>query len=145
MRAISIRQPWAWAIMSGLKDIENRSWKTDFRGDVLVHASKKPDDMEAFNFVEQQVEAKNPKSIFILPRNAVDYGGIIGIVEIVDCVSKSSSPWFFGPYGFVLRNPRPLPFQSCRGMLGFFTPGAEWTPPDYLDGRGPRTDAERLS
>jgi hypothetical protein len=42
-------------------------------------------------------------------------------VEIVDCVSESSSPWFFGKYGFVLSNPRvlrnPIP---CKGALGFF-------------------------
>jgi hypothetical protein len=49
-------------------------------------------------------------------------GGIVGIAEIVGCVTKYDSEWFFGPYGFVLANARPLPFMPCRGMLGFFWP-----------------------
>ncbi|WP_229215634.1 ASCH domain-containing protein [Duganella sp. CY15W] len=40
MKALSIRQPWAWLIVNGYKDIENRSWSTNVRGKVLVHASK---------------------------------------------------------------------------------------------------------
>jgi len=47
-------------------------------------------------------------------------GGIVGSVEIVDCVTVSDSPWFDGRYGFVLRNPEPLPFRPMRGALGFF-------------------------
>jgi hypothetical protein len=41
-------------------------------------------------------------------------------VEIVDCVKRSESKWFFGEYGFVLRNPIALPFTPHRGQLGFF-------------------------
>ncbi len=40
MKALSIRQPWAWLILHGGKDIENRDWATRFRGRVLIHASK---------------------------------------------------------------------------------------------------------
>jgi hypothetical protein len=40
-KAISIRQPWAWLIVNGFKDVENRSWKTKYRGPVLVHAGRK--------------------------------------------------------------------------------------------------------
>jgi hypothetical protein len=50
-------------------------------------------------------------------------GGIIGSVELTDCVGGTifnASPWFFGPYGFVLANPEPLPFQPLKGKLGFF-------------------------
>lgn len=51
----------------------------------------------------------------------MQYGGIIGSVEIVDCVEHSYSPWFMGPHGFLLRNPVSLPFVPCRGRLGFFS------------------------
>lgn len=48
-------------------------------------------------------------------------GAIVGQVDVVDCISRDGGPWFFGPYGFVLRNPvsfaRPIP---CKGALGFF-------------------------
>jgi hypothetical protein len=49
-------------------------------------------------------------------------GGIVGIAEIAECVKEHPSPWFFGRYGFVLRNARPLPFRPCVGQLGFFEP-----------------------
>jgi hypothetical protein len=38
----------------------------------------------------------------------------------VDCVTDSNSRWFFGLWGFVLRDPKPLPFQPRRGALGFW-------------------------
>ena len=50
-------------------------------------------------------------------------GGIVGETEIVDCVTRSTSPWFVGEYGFVLRNTKPLPFRVCKGALGLFNPG----------------------
>jgi hypothetical protein len=56
-----------------------------------------------------------------LPRfEDLERGGIIGSVEIVDCVTDYPSRWFSGPFGFVLRDPRPLPFRSLKGRLGFF-------------------------
>lgn len=119
MKAISIRQPWAWLIIHSGKDIENRSWPTSFRGRVLVHASKgmtRSEYEEAYDFVMCEVDPKIcMPTIESLPR-----GGIVGEIEIVDCASQSSSPWFVGPFGFVLRNPKPRPFQQCKGALGFF-------------------------
>ena len=38
MKALSVRAPWWWYIIHGYKDIENREWKTQFRGRVLIHA-----------------------------------------------------------------------------------------------------------
>lgn len=38
LRALTIRQPWAWAIIHGGKDIENRSWNTKHRGPLVIHA-----------------------------------------------------------------------------------------------------------
>ena len=51
---------------------------------------------------------------------AMQRGGIVGSVEIVDCVEDSASRWFVGRYGFVLRDPKPLPFVPWKGALGFF-------------------------
>lgn len=50
----------------------------------------------------------------------LEHGGIVGEVDLVDCVIRSKSAWFEGPYGFVLANPKPLPFVACKGRLGFF-------------------------
>jgi hypothetical protein len=108
MVALSIRQPWAHRILFEGKDIENRSWATRFRGPVLIHAGK-------------AVDADDRESVTPDMRR----GGIVGLVEIVDCVADSDSEWFFGRYGFVLRNPVPLQFVPCKGRLGFFRPDIE--------------------
>jgi hypothetical protein len=39
MRALTIRQPWAWLIVHGHKDLENRTWCTSYRGPLLIHAA----------------------------------------------------------------------------------------------------------
>ncbi|MGA2491891.1 MAG: ASCH domain-containing protein [Roseiarcus sp.] len=120
--ALSIRQPWAWAILYAGKDVENRSWPTRYRGRVLIHAGlsfEGPAHEALLDCAEWARDAgvRAPASLDDLTR-----GGIVGEAEIVDCVESSASPWFFGPYGFALRNARPLPFQPCRGKLGFFSP-----------------------
>jgi hypothetical protein len=113
---ISIRQPWAHLVASGQKDIENRTWKTNFRGRVLVHASqslsrRQYDECIAF-MAGRGVKVELPAYADI-PK-----GGIVGEVEIVDCVTESRSKWFEGDYGFVLRQAKMLPFVSHQGQLG---------------------------
>ena len=134
MKAISIRQPWAWLIIRPdlispaaraaamastevqIKDIENRNWKTKHRGRVLVHAAKGM-TREEYNYVKHFL---SPTSIILPSFSDFDRGGIIGSVEIVDCVNDSNSVWFTGRYGFVLKDPKPLPFIPWKGQLGFF-------------------------
>jgi hypothetical protein len=116
MRALSIRQPWAWLVVSGLKDIENRSWATHFRGRVLVHASK------GMTRAEYDECARFARETGIIIPLAADLkrGGVIGSVDIVDCVARSDSRWFSGIWGFVLRDAAEWDFQPCVGKLGFF-------------------------
>jgi len=118
--ALSIRQPWVHCILHYGKDIENRDWPTKVRGRILIHASQKidVDDIEDGRMIASQA-AKRPISEFP-PPDAYLAGGIVGEVEIIDCVNRSSSPWFFGDYGFVLQNAKPLPFRPLKGRLGFF-------------------------
>jgi len=115
MKALSIRQPWAWLIVNGYKDIENRTWSTDFRGRVYVHAGRR---IEPGDFPEQRDYIR--ESGLILPEEP-PLGAIVGEVTITDCVDTSYSPWFCGPYGFLLSSPvaykDPIPY---RGQLGFF-------------------------
>ena len=114
MKALSIRQPWAWLIIHGGKDIENRTWKTKYRGPVLIHAGKKI-DMAAYSRLADE-------GIGLPPIDELETGGIIGQVDIADCVNCSDSAWFGGPLGFVLENPKPLSFSPCIGRLYFFQP-----------------------
>lgn len=112
MKALSIQQPWAYLIVNGFKDIENRVWPTTFRGEFLVHAGKAYDNDAHIVLRERGI---------ILPRKElIERGGIVGYAHIVDCVEAHPSRWFFGPYGFVLAEAKPLPFRPFRGQLGFF-------------------------
>lgn len=118
MLALSIRQPWAALIMNAGKDIENRVWSTRVRGRILVHAAKgcTRDEMEdALDFAHAATGDRYHADLKTIAR-----GGFVGTVEIVDCVNASSSPWFVGPWGFVLRDPKPIPFVPYKGQLGFF-------------------------
>jgi hypothetical protein len=116
MIALSILQPWAWLIVHGHKDIENRTWATTRRGDILIHAGKRWSR-------EQREDLEHVKDQFphILLPEQFALGGIVGAARILDCVTESSSPWFNGPYGFVLAGARPAPaFVPWKGQLGFF-------------------------
>lgn len=118
---LSIRQPWAWLILCGWKDVENRTWPTKIRGTVLIHAAAGctiREHDEAMLWIARN--NRIPLRFGDIPRRSLDRGGIVGSVEIVDCVTESESPWFVGPYGFVLKNAKPLPFMRCRGKLGFY-------------------------
>ncbi len=124
MRTLSIRQPWAWLILNAGKDIENRDWKTTYRGRILIHASKGMTRDEYFDAAETAIDAltvrPHQRGLTLPAFKQLERGGIVGSVEISDCVEESDSPWFFGYYGFVLRDPKPLPFYPVRGQLGFF-------------------------
>jgi hypothetical protein len=125
MKALSIRQPWAWLIAAGYKDIENRSWSTGLIGRIYIHASQRFDN-KALNttplnrkgFLDTQALSKIQE--LALSRR---YPAIIGEVDVTDCVTYSPSPWFTGRYGFVLANPVlydvPIP---CKGRTFFFEP-----------------------
>jgi hypothetical protein len=118
--ALSIRQPWAWLIVHGFKDVENREWPTNFRGRVLIHAGK----AMPRSYYDEQVGALARHGL--LPAGFPIYdelarGGIVGEARIVDCVQGHPSPWYIdGQHAFVLRDARPLPFYPVNGRLGFF-------------------------
>lgn len=108
--ALSVRQPWGHRILFEGKDIENRDRRTKVRGTIFLHS--------ALTIEEDGQE--------LAEHLRLPVGGLIGTVDIVDCVSESDSEWFYGPYGYVLANPRPMPFVPCRGMPGFFRPDVDW-------------------
>lgn len=135
MKALSIRQPWAWLICAGYKDVENRTWwihmppfldypATPRR--IYVHTGKISDVERIGNACENErwiLERLTDSQKAAYFGGAFHRGAIIGEVSIVGCVEKSDSPWFVGPYGLLLANPvlydKPIP---CKGKLGFFEP-----------------------
>ena len=123
-KALSFKQPWAWLMCKGFKDIENRNWRTQFTGRIHVHASKSHSDMtkEILAFMLRNL-TNEQASEFMLAYNQLDFGALIGELNITGCVNAHLSPWFFGKYGFTVSEPilydKPIP---CKGQLNFFTP-----------------------
>jgi len=115
MKALSIRQPWAWAILNLGKDIENRKWKTNYRGPLLIHAAKKIDKVGFIHLYERFGPGRNIPNI-----QDFQTGGIVGYCDLIGCTQRSNSPWFEGPFGFVLENIFSVDFQPMIGRLGLF-------------------------
>jgi hypothetical protein len=109
IKALSIRQPYPHHIFHDGKDVENRDWPTKGRGWVIVHAGVSKEDLDK----------ESPRDA-ALPR-----GGVVGMMRIVDCVTAMDSRWFYGPYGFVIRDAFPVDIIPCKGALGFFSLPAE--------------------
>ena len=151
-KAISIKQPWAYLIASGIKDVENRTWRTNFRGKVLIHTGSKPDrrykapkeNINELLIGDQWIMIDQSKLNLREVRNSMMLGclfnnsAIIGSVEIVDCVINHESIWaekttrdFCGRviytkpiYNWVLANPIlfETPVLNVKGKLSFFIP-----------------------
>lgn len=121
IRCLAIRQPWAWAIVAGAKEVENRSWKTDYRGPVLIQASSKTADVNRL--------AKTHK---LRPRDFV-YGALIGVVDLVDIVPLSegleANPWAWGAHCWIFRNARAfrrsIPFKARLNLYSLTTDAAQ--------------------
>lgn len=132
-KALSIRQPWVWAIINAGKNIENRPRRFHYRGPICLHASLHKDAKgDEWNhcmavldgihgaFTMRELASQQGRWSSASTSNESVRGGIIGTAEIVDCVEQSDSPWFFGPYGLVLTNVQPVPFIPVKGALGLF-------------------------
>lgn len=129
MKALSIKQPWAWLILEGYppKDYENRNWdrvycKTQMGicrppCNILIHASKGMTVKEYDDACEFAIQ----RGVRLLPQfDRLQRGGIVGMVLFDGMVTNSPSEWFTGPLALRLKNPYPLPFTPCKGQLGFF-------------------------
>lgn len=102
MKTLSIKQPWASLIASGIKNVENRTWRTKHRGRIYIHASaKRSFDSLTKGLTTAQLEkvaehnmASYPKNILI-SNVKLDYltSAIIGEVDIIDCVLNHPSVW----------------------------------------------------
>ncbi len=116
LRALSVRQPYAWAICANLKTIENRTWTTRHRGLVAIHASASP------QYVNDLIRELEPGE---LDRDYFQYGAIIGFAEIEEVSSYGPSheqdPFASGPYCWKMTAGRFLKHPvSLKGKLNLF-------------------------
>src|SRR5262245_6686866 len=128
MKALTVRQPWAWAIATGRKCVENRSWPTNYRGPLLIHASVRFRDPSIY------------RHLFDVWPTHFDTGAIVARVELVACIKlaellatvefvdpRTHLPFAFaeGPWCWILQNAQPItPPIPCRGKLQLWIPPA---------------------
>jgi hypothetical protein len=118
MKVLVVRQPWAWLIVNGHKDIENRSWRTRYRGTLLIQASASlpsKGQMEEFRGYSRQRGVELPDEF--------ETGGVVGMAQLDDCVTRVRSRWHFkGKVGWKVSRARRLRFIPMKGRLGLFDP-----------------------
>ncbi len=124
MRAITLWQPWAHAVIHLGKDVENRPRSLGYVGEIAIHAGLGLDDEWAFDRIHAITGRWLINHDFWPER-----GCIIGMVEIISwhrLQEVKASPWAFGTWCALLRNPRPIERPVLvRGYQGTWT-----VPPD---------------
>jgi hypothetical protein len=123
MLCLSVYPHWAWAIIHGEKRIENRTWKTNIRGRIFIHASCS----------QSPLSPSDRRLLAGMPDVSSLAGCIIGSVEIVDCVplcDVEGERYASGPWCWILARPRSMRPLHCRGAARFW--------------RAPRSVAQRI-
>lgn len=122
MQALSVRQPWAFALIAGVKDIENRTWASSHRGLLIIHAAKKRDaKMEAAVIAKvAQVSHVSRDRVEDFYNELVQWNGFIGAVHVHGMLRKSESPWFEGPVGWGVHRAEMFTPVAASGRQGVF-------------------------
>lgn len=124
-KAITIHQPWAWAIAEGIKTVENRTWATSYRGPIAIHAGKSMASIEEGTRFIESLGYKVPTF------GDEDFGAIIAVANLVDCVKVDEdplgmfgvrdNPFAQGPVCWVLSDVRKLAEPvACNGKQGLW-------------------------
>ncbi|WP_223261283.1 ASCH domain-containing protein [Methylophilus medardicus] len=126
LKALSFKQPFAWLIANGYLLVDDRTWATQYRGPLLIHASK--------GLYESYYQYLKLHSDVPIPdQDKLDYGGVVGIARLVWCGKPEALPANIrheqrmqfagvhpGYYGFLFADAAPLTLIPCPGKLGIF-------------------------
>ena len=116
MKALTVKQPWVYGILHAGKDVENRSWRTHFRGWLAIHAG-----------AVIVRDATFPGRLVVPERDELEVSAVLGVVRLADVREKSRSRWFYRPQrgetnlawvledAYSIREPIP-----CKGSLGLW-------------------------
>lgn len=129
VKCLSVRQPWAWAIASAGKTIENRTRQTKHRGLLAIHAGKAVDRaaLDAPSILEAVADCG-----FEIDEATSTLGAVVAVAELVSChpaywcedwgSEGRCSPWALpDSWHWGLANVHPLPVPvPCRGALGLW-------------------------
>jgi hypothetical protein len=131
VKALTIRQPWAWAIAAGHKPVENRSWTTSYRGPLAIHAGKGI-DRHALPFVRELLAplGVDPTEL----EQPLIRGAVIATAELVDVCARAANgdtcdcgPWaepgqFHWRLANVQRLAEPVPVTGRLGLWSWSQP-----------------------
>lgn len=116
-KALSIKQPWAWAIAYGFKTIETRTRPTNYRGKLLIVSSLKPDKARLEWFLRQTPHIESQ----------IEYGKAIAVADLVDCRPMTEDDQdaalcdiSSGAFSWVLENIRRIEPFPVKGQLGLY-------------------------
>jgi hypothetical protein len=125
-KALSLKQPYAWLIANGYLLVDDRSWGTQYRGPVLIHASQGV-YAEYYDYLRSHTDIPLPS------KDKLERGGIVGIANLVLCcqpgnlpgtISREQRAHFGGVhqqhFGFLFEHATPVALMPCRGKLGMF-------------------------
>jgi hypothetical protein len=111
LKILTVRQPWASLIVAGIKDVENRSWSTKYRGKLGIHAGMRveTDALEQFGY--------------LLGDRPLPQGALIGSVTVIDCIQNSKSEWATpGAWHWILADAHCLVHpRRMDGRLGLWS------------------------
>lgn len=108
MKAVTIKQPFASLIVHGIKKFEYRTWRTKYRGDILIHAGA--------STVKDQLYRLDNTDIII------ENSRVVGKVTITDCVLiTDENSEYYGLYAWCLEDPVIIKSDVVvKGKLSFF-------------------------
>ena len=142
MKAITVLQPWAWLLATGKKRCETRSWKTNYRGEILLHAGKgdplgmTKGDRGIYANIIGEPYLLNAVNVLRYRENKVPFGAIIGKANLVNCMQideltaaliKEQHPDEYefgdftpGRYAWMMENAvlfdKPIPASGKQGL-----------------------------
>lgn len=120
-RALTVCQPWAELIVSGKKRVENRKWRTDYRGPLVIHAGKSREWLDPALLRRE-----------LLNEEHLAFGAAVGLAYLEACLHVRQAwpkkyhllrghPYTEGPWCWILRPVRRFtPPYRLRGSLGLF-------------------------
>lgn len=127
MKAITIKNPWAYLICSGFKNIENRNWNTHYRGKILIHAGKSWANTDIKKLLTAPQLNSIPASLLDKINNSsglINEGAIIGEAEILRVVETSNSLWADPESRYYWELIKPVlyknPITGVKGQLGIW-------------------------
>jgi len=130
MRCLTVCEPYALAISWGIKRVENRTWPTNHRGPLLIHAGKSKAWMDTLSVAESDEMIAYCRKNNIVDLDAeLRFGQIVGVVDVVECVpmhkvreyDRAGTAWHSGPWCWVLANARRfgagIPYLGSQGLF----------------------------